>query len=172
MKRRTFLGLLFAGGSGAAVTWSIKQDEQSETGSPAPGDSAYWTIHQEMLERHSIPEFGPNYEFEYGEMIADQVEHPAVERIRAQAAPEGDGDRLRLTPDSITADRLRTWLLAIWHVEESTQVVGTVENEAVTFRGGEVDEYTFLISVPETNTSPLWAIRAETATAARRIAGE
>lgn len=171
MERRTLLGLLLAGGTGAAVVWSQSGDDQSRTAPPPDEDSAYGRIHRKMLQREGSPDFGPNYEFDYGHVEAENVEHRAVEHLSARAAPEGDGDRLRLRPASMTASRLREWLLAIWYVEDTDEVVGSVEDERLTFRGGESQGYSYLVSVPETDESPVWAVRAETTEAARRIAG-
>lgn len=169
MNRRTFLGLLFVGGAGAAMGWSALQEYTSQRGTSAE-ESAYRDVHQEMLDLQNSPNLGPSYEFDYDELSADQVDHSAVERIRAQAAPEADGDRLELVPGSMSADRLREWLLSIWFVEDTIEVTGTVENEPVRLRGGEAQEYTYLVSVPESQTDRVWAIRGETADAARRIA--
>ena len=180
MKRRTLFKHALVGGSGVAFGWVIFGEQaadvflpSSETPDDTPDvdDSTFAKIQEETIAQYRVPDLGPEYDFEYGERTFDDMAHPAVERIEARAASEGDGDRLEVTPGKMDPDRLRGLLLAIWHVEETIEQRGTVGGEELIFRGGQANGYTYLISVPETASSTLWAVRAESVETARRIAG-
>lgn len=106
MNRRTLLKHALVGGSGVALGWVAFGDQaadmfppSSETPQGPPGleKSACARIQEATVAHYRVPALGPEYDFEYGERTFDDVEHPAVDRIEARAAPERDGDRLGVT---------------------------------------------------------------------------
>lgn len=174
MNRRDILRLLFGGAAPVVAGCSLLGREEPEPTPttpepPTPAASELARLHQRALEHRYVPEFGPNYDFDYGQKRFDDIPSTAIDRIEARAA-DGTGDRIRFTPGALSADELRGWLRVIWPVPDERELEGQISGESVRFRGGRAEGYVYFLSIPATDSSPVWGIRAETVDDARRIA--